>query len=96
MRQCKWLESILNYSKQGVLAEIVLNIPKAKMLYHLELYFKSNPNRQIHVFMAIPSDFMKENTKQAFFDIFTSFHLKSLEFGSLKIFLIKTYLYQYP
>ena len=56
------------------------------MWYHLELNFKSIPNKQhysythnrVYAFGEIRYDFNKENTKIAFFfDIFTSFRLKN-------------------
>ena len=66
-----------------VLAEIVQNIPKTIMLYHRELHFMSILNKQhysytytkVNMFDEI-NVFIKENTKIAFFDIFTSFHLE--------------------
>ena len=54
------------------------------MLFYLESNFKSKPNKRhysyinakFHVFDEI-HDFIKEKTKIAFFDIFTSFHLEN-------------------
>ena len=54
------------------------------MLYYLEFNFKGIPKKQhysythaeFHGFDEIHYDVIKENTKKAFFDIFTSFHLK--------------------
>ena len=55
------------------------------MLYYLELDFKIIPNMQhnshthakFQVFDEIHYDFIKENTKKAFCDIFTGFHLRN-------------------
>ena len=67
-----------------VLAEIVQNIPKTIMLYHIELHFMSIFNKQHYSYTYIKVNmfdeihvFKRENTKIAFFDIFTSFHLKN-------------------
>ena len=54
------------------------------MLYYLGLKFKSIPikkkysytHTKVHAIGEIHNDFIKENTKIAIFDIFTSFHLK--------------------
>ena len=65
-------------------AEIIQHIMKTIMLYYLELNFKSIPNMQhysythtkVHAICEIDNDFIRENTKKAFFEIFTSFHSK--------------------